>query len=135
MHTLEKFLERWHNAGGSEQANSQLFLTELCDLLELPRPEPAAQDTQYNAYVFERRVDIKHRDGSVSMGRIDLYKRGCFVLEAKKTQHKLDSSGWDKAMLCAVAQADNYIRALPADEGRPPFLIITDVGRSIELYA
>ena len=27
------------------------------------------------------------------------------------------------------------MRALPADEGRPPFVIVVDVGRVIELYA
>jgi hypothetical protein len=37
---------------------------------------------------------------------------------------------------CApAAQAENYARALPADEGRPPFLVVVDVGNVIELYA
>ena len=36
-----------------------------------------------NAYVFERNVTFHHPDGSTSTGRIDLYKRGCYVLEAK----------------------------------------------------
>jgi len=35
----------------------------------------------------------------------------------------------------ARAQAEGYARALPADEGRPPFLVIVDVGNVIELYA
>ena len=26
-------------------------------------------------------------------------------------------------------------RTLPGDEGRPPFIVVTDVGRSLELYA
>ncbi len=129
------FIERWQHNDGTEQANSQLFLTELCELLTLPKPDPATIDTENNAYVFERRVDIQHPNGETKRGRIDLYKRGCFVLESKQTHLSLDSSGWDKAMLRAHSQADNYIRALPADEGRPPFLIVIDVGRSIELYA
>ncbi|WP_245881017.1 class I SAM-dependent DNA methyltransferase [Thauera aromatica] len=57
------------------------------------------------------------------------------MLEAKQTGKTLDSSGWDKAMLRAHNQADQYARALPADEGRPPFILVTDVGRNIELYA
>ena len=131
----QDFITRWRAADGSEIANAQLFLSELCELLELPKPDPASADTERNAYVFERRVDIKHPDGTETHGRIDLYKRGCFVLEAKQSGKPLDSGGWDKAMLRAQAQADAYVRALPAEEGRPPFILVTDVGRSIELYA
>ncbi|WP_323846007.1 class I SAM-dependent DNA methyltransferase [Microbulbifer magnicolonia] len=133
--SIEIFIQRWRNAGGSERANYQLFLTELCELLDLPRPDPAGDDTRDNTYVFERRVLIKNPDGSGNNGFIDLYKRGSFVLEAKQTGKTLDSSGWDKAMLRAHNQADHYVRALPADEGRPPFILVTDVGRNIELYA
>ncbi len=132
---LEAFLTRWRDGGGSERANYQLFLTELCALLDLPSPDPAADATEHNAYVFERRVDIQRPDGGVNRGYIDLYKRGCFVLEAKQSGKQLDSDGWDKAMLAAHNQADQYVRALPAEEGRPPFIVVTDVGRSLELYA
>ncbi|HFH2560747.1 TPA: class I SAM-dependent DNA methyltransferase [Pseudomonas aeruginosa] len=135
MEHLDTFLARWKNAGGSERANYQLFLTELCSLLDLPLPEPAGDDTRDNAYVFERRVVIHQPDGSSNNGFIDLYKRGSFVLEAKQTGKTLDSSGWDKAMLRAHNQADQYARALPAEEGRPPFILVVDVGRNIELYA
>ncbi|MEF3192834.1 MAG: class I SAM-dependent DNA methyltransferase, partial [Halothiobacillaceae bacterium] len=132
---LDLFIRRWQSKNGSERANYQLFLTELCELLGLPRPDPASEDTRDNAYVFERRVDIRHADGSITRGFIDLYRRGCFVLEAKQTGRELDSGGWDRAMLRAQAQAENYARALPAAEGRPPFIVVVDVGRSIELYA
>ncbi len=37
--------------------------------------------------------------------------------------------------LRARAQAEAYARALPATEGRPPFLVVVDVGHVIELYA
>lgn len=133
--TIEAFIHRWSKAGGSERANYQLFLTELCALLELPMPEPAGDDTRDNAYVFERRVVMPQPDGTSNNGFIDLYRRGCFVLEAKQTGKTLDSGGWDKAMLRAHNQADQYARALPADEGRPPFIVVVDVGRNIELYA
>jgi len=135
MEHLDNFLSRWSNAGGTERANYQLFLTELCSLLGLPLPEPAGDDTRDNAYVFERRVVINQPDGRSNNGFIDLYKRGSFVLEAKQTGKALDSSGWDKAMLKAHNQADQYARALPAEEGRPPFILVVDVGRNIELYA
>ncbi len=132
---IDDFIARWSGGGGTEKANYQLFLTELVALLGLPTPDPAGDDTDLNAYVFERRVDIAKPDGSSSRGFIDLYRRGCFVLEAKQSGKALDSSGWDKAMLAAHNQADQYVRALPQSEGRPPFIVVTDVGRSIELYA
>ena len=34
--------------------------------------------------MFERPVTFRHGDGGASAGRIDSYRRGCFVLEAKK---------------------------------------------------
>ena len=133
--SVESFISRWENAGGTERANYQLFLTELCNLLGLAQPDPSEDDTQQNSYVFERRVDISNPDGSQNRGFIDLYRRGAFVLEAKQTGKTLETRGWDKAMQAAYNQADQYVRALPADEGRPPFIIVTDVGRTLELYS
>lgn len=132
---IDEFVSRWEDAGGTERSNCQLFLTELCALLGLPQPDPAGGNTAHNAYVFERRVDINWPDGTSSPGFIDLYRRGSFVLEAKQTGKSLDSHGWDKAMLKAQNQADQYVRAIPVEEGRPPFIVVTDVGRSLELYS
>ena len=131
----EAFIARWQAAGGSERANYQLFVTELCELLDLPKPEPATDDPRDNAYVFERRVTFHHGDGGSSSGFIDGYRRGAFVLEAKKIKTGAATRSFDDAMLRARAQAENYARALPAEEGRPPFLIVVDVGHVIELYA
>ncbi|NJL19296.1 MAG: class I SAM-dependent DNA methyltransferase, partial [Bdellovibrionaceae bacterium] len=149
------FHSRWGAAGGAERANYQLFLTELCDLLEVPRPEPAGEDTGHNAYVFERAVPLHQTDGSHTTGRIDLYKRGCFVLEAKQYSGKPETSEpalpgettrkksspvrgterWDDAMLRARSQAEGYARNLPVEEEPPPFVLVVDVGHTIELYA
>ena len=78
------FIARWSHAQSAERANYALFLTELCDILDVPHPDPASSDTENNAYVFERAVPLHQRDGKTTTGRIDLYKRGCFVLEAKQ---------------------------------------------------
>jgi hypothetical protein len=133
---VETFIARWQAAGGSERANYQLFVTELCELLALPKPEPAMAEAADNAYVFERRVNFRHGDGSSSNGYIDCYRRACFILEAKQTRLR-ESLGrvFDDALLRARSQAENYARALPAEEGRPPFLVVVDVGNVIELYA
>ncbi len=131
---IAAFIARWAAAGGAERANYQLFLTELCALLELPGPDPAREDTRDNAYVFERRVVFRHGDGSESKGYIDLYRRSAFVCEAKKVRRD-EGKGYDDALLRARGQAEQYARALPAAEGRPPFVMVVDVGVSIELYA
>ncbi|MCA9666160.1 MAG: class I SAM-dependent DNA methyltransferase, partial [Myxococcales bacterium] len=132
---IAAFIERWCVAGGSERANYQLFVGELCALLGCPTPDPARDDTRDNAYVFERRVQFAHGDGSASVGFIDCYRRGAFVLEAKKLRAPGHTKGFDDAMLRARAQAEGYARALPAAEGRPPFLLVVDVGHVIEVYA
>ena len=109
-------------------------MRETCELLEVPVPDPARADTADNAYVFERRIVFRHGDGGSSEGRIDCYRRGAFVLEAKKLRSG-GARSFDDALMRARAQAEGYARALPADEGRPPFLVVVDVGNVIELYA
>ena len=132
---IDQFLSRWRHAGGSERANYQLFIADLCDLLEVDKPQPANVDTRDNPYVFERRVVFHHGDGSTSNGFIDCYKRGSFIGEAKKIRAGAETRMFDDAMLRARGQAENYARHLPPDEGRPPFLVVLDVGHVIELYA
>jgi hypothetical protein len=134
-HAAGAFVARWRGVGGSERANCQLFVTELCRLLGVDEPGPASDDTRDNAYVFERRVVFAHGDGSSSHGYIDCYRRGAFVLEAKKIRVGAHTRGFDDALLRARAQAEAYARALPAAEGRPPFVVVVDVGHVIELYA
>lgn len=132
---VEKFITRWSKASGTELANAQLFVTELCTLLELEQPAPATDDTRDNKYVFERRVIFRHGDGTSSEGRIDCYRRGAFVLESKKIRDAVHTKGFDDRMQRARGQAEAYARALPSHEGRPPFVIAVDVGHVIELYA
>ncbi|MBF0324879.1 MAG: class I SAM-dependent DNA methyltransferase [Alphaproteobacteria bacterium] len=150
------FIERWRPSGGGEHRTYQMFLTELCALLDVGLPDTAGDE-----YGFERRVPIRYWDGTVSAGRIDLYKRGCFVLEAKQGSFKPErelpdlpglagyapkkgggkghgvrgTKQWDNAMVQARAQAKRYIDNLPASEPVPPFLIVVDVGYSFELFA
>jgi hypothetical protein len=133
--TLDTFIHRWQGIDGSERANYTLFIAELCELLALPKPDPAREDTRENAYVFERRVTFAHGDGSSTHGFIDCYRRGAFVLEAKRVKAGGGTKGFDDALLRARAQGENYARALPAAEGRPPFVVVVDVGNVIELYA
>lgn len=158
----DAFIARWAEGdGGQERANYALFLAELCDVLGVPRPDQASHNAAANAYVFERAVTFREPDGSTAHGRIDLYKRGSFVLEAKQSRNpggakampehgdllaaapveatprgrRTASRAWDVLMLSARRQAEDYAKALPASEGWPPFLIVCDVGHCFEIYA
>ena len=77
---LDAFIARWRASSAAERANYVLFLSELCSVLELERPNPQTSDPARDAYVFEKPAPLVHG----ATGRIDLYKRGCFVLEAKQ---------------------------------------------------
>ncbi len=147
------FIARWKAAPASELSASQSFLSDLCRLLGVPVPHPTAEQD----YLFERPITFHRPDGSTSPGRVDLYKRGHFVLESKKLDAgKRGGRGIDAALQMldqeqpappifvgqaiskvskAHTQAEQYIRALPASEGRPPFLIVVDVGNRLDLYA
>jgi hypothetical protein len=142
---IQAFIDRWSPSGGAELANYQSFLGELCDLVDVSRPDPTVPDDDANAYVFERRVVFTNPDGSHSFGRFDLYKRGCFVLETKQGIEKQDdetvlstaaqqrknrrrkghgtrgTTAWNDTLLRARGQAEQYARSLTNPETRPPF--------------
>ncbi len=127
----EAFIQRWQAATGSELATAQSFVIELCELLGVERPHATAEQD----YMFERPLKEGHHDGSESDRRVDCYKRGHFILEAKKIKAGSHTKSYSNTMLGAHAQAQNYARSLPATEGRPPFIMVVDVGLVIELYA
>jgi hypothetical protein len=128
---VETFIARWQGVTASELATAQSFVIDLCALLFVDAPHATAEQN----YMFERPISFRHGDGTSSPGRIDCYKRGHFVLEAKKVGAGGTAKAFDDALLRARSQAENYARALPAGEGRPPFVIVVDVGNVIELYA
>jgi hypothetical protein len=84
---VEDFIRRWTaREGGAERANYQMFLSELCDVLAVDRPQPAGADTSHNDYVFERAVRPRASEGASAPKRIDLYKKGAFILQAKQSR-------------------------------------------------
>jgi hypothetical protein len=129
--TAQAFIQKWQGVTASELSTSQTFLLELCQLLGVQRPFPTPEQD----YMFERPLTFFHGDGSSSAGRVDLYRRGHFVLESKKQNIATQTKRFDDGLLRARSQAEGYARALPATEGRPPFLLVVDVGTVIEVYA
>lgn len=145
------FIARWDGTEQAERANYARFLDDLCDVLGVSRPDPAAGPL--GDYRYERGVTHREADGTATTRRIDLYKRGCFVLEAKqganaprqgtlfgaaeaeRRANVRRSPGWAQAMLKAKGQAEGYARDLPVAEGWPPFVIVCDVGFCLDVYA
>lgn len=93
---ITHFITRWKASGASERANYQLFLTELCELLGVEKPMPATDKVHEATYTFERPVVFDDGEGKTSTNFIDLYKKDCFVLEAKQ--------GADKASITEAEQ-------------------------------
>lgn len=135
----EQFIYRWKASGASERANYQLFLTKLCELLNVEKPRPASDKVHEAAYTFERPVEFNDGEGKTTTNFIDLYKQYCFVLEAKQGSDKAviteaellgaekvktktgtatrDTRTWEREMKKAKEQALSYARSLPAVEG------------------
>ena len=135
--SVDAFIQRWSASTAHERAVYQHFFVELCDLLEVPRPDPATRET----FGFEKLVVIPHGDGRETPRWIDFYKRGAFVLEAKQGSDAGDATigtarrgtgSWAGAMRAAWAQALQYALHLPDD--RPPFLITCDIGHVFEVW-
>jgi hypothetical protein len=70
---IQRFIARWQASGAAERANYQLFLSELCDVLDVSPPDPTTPDEASNAYVFVKSVPLPHS----ATGRTDLYRHGC----------------------------------------------------------
>lgn len=154
---IDTFIAHWAATGGDEMANSQSFINGLCALIGVEAPHGSKANSALNDYVFEHRVFQDNGDGTTSFGRIDAYKRGSFILEAKQGSESdrahanqgdadLDlfgqtaaarikrgtarrgTPGWAKAMVQAKGQAERYAKALPVDHGWPPFLLVAEIG-------
>lgn len=85
----DAFIAKWAGVAASELSTSQSFLLDLCALLGVDAPHATAEQD----YMFERPITFAHGDGSTSAGRIDLYRRGAFVLESKTRLERYGSAG------------------------------------------
>lgn len=134
------FIEKWRQSAAAERANKDSFLNELCAVLDVPAPDPTTGDAKRDNYVFEKAVQCSSETGRTTKF-IDLYKRGCFVLEAKQGSEsakgklgtaKRRTGTWDVAMNAAFHQAAGYAVAL---EQSPPLVLVADLGFCVDIYA
>jgi len=109
------FETRWRNSGGAECANYDLFLQYLCDLLQVPKLDLTTDLLAQDQYVLERAVTFN--DGAKkNTGRIDLYKRGCFILETKQgtdlpdSQQKAEKSDRELGLVAEKCRRGHALR-------------------------
>ena len=151
--TTKEFITKWRASGASERSNYALFFDQMAAVLGVPGPDPATDTPEADGYVIDRVVTTD----AGATNYIDLYKRRCFVAEAKQGSDdpemteaealgldapkrrrgtaRRGTRGWETAMQKAKGQARRYARALPAADGWPPFLMVVDVGYCFDLYA
>jgi hypothetical protein len=139
--TFSEFINKWRESGGAERANKDSFLNDLCDVLGVDRPKPTTGDPQLDLFVFERDAQIAHEVGKVTIGKIDLYKEGHFILEAKQGSEagskkvgtaKRATPRWNIEMRDAFGQALGYAKTI---DDPPPFIVTCDIGYCFDLYA
>lgn len=136
---LDAFHARWLGNDGGERANKDPFLNDLCDLLGVPRPDPATGDPEKDVYVYEKPAVLLHAAGKPTIGKIDLYRHGRFLLEAKQGSNETrtgrtrrGTNAWHAMMSDALGQAKRYVETLDAP---PPFLLVVDIGHCVDLFA
>jgi len=137
---VEEFIAKWENCAGHERSNYAVFLTELTAVLGVEAPGP---NENYH-------IDAPVPGGAEAGGTgfIDLYKRGCFILEAKQSKQICElptlpgleetptapsGAKYDDLMRRAFRQARRYAQSLTQPPW-PPFIIVLDVGRAFEIY-
>lgn len=136
---IAAFHARWLGNEGGERANEDPFLIGLCDLIGVSRPDPAAGDPEKDAYVYEKPAVLLHAAGKPTIGKIDLYREGRFLLEVKQASNttkvgrtRRGTNAWHAMMSDALGQTNRYVETLDAP---PPFLLVVDIGHAIDLFA
>lgn len=128
---LRALADRWAHVGAAERANYQLYLIELAEAIGVERPRPAPQGgrvAEAAPYHFEYPVQATTRDGATTTNFIDLYKQGCFALEAKDA---VDGSSNLRMLTGAFGQVSNYAKDLSE---RPPYIMVLDVGKTLIVW-
>jgi type II restriction/modification system DNA methylase subunit YeeA len=110
--TPEEFRDKWRNTALTERQACQSHFIDICRLLDVPAPYEI--DTEGANYCFEKGAEKT----TGKAGWADVWKRGCFGWEYKKSHADLTA---------AYAQLQQYAPALE----NPPLLIVCDTQRFI----
>jgi hypothetical protein len=110
--TPEEFKDKWRNTPLTEKQSYQPHFIDLCRLLDVPAPYDGAAEA--SSYCFEKGAEKT----TGKPGWADVWKRGCFGWEYKKSHGDLTK---------AYAQLQQYAPALE----NPPLLIVCDTQRFV----
>ena len=104
-----------------------------------PRHRRPRDRLRKDTYIFERDTLTPHEGGTISVGKVDLYKEGHFILEAKQGSEKeskkvgtarRETPSWTIAMNKAYGQGLGYAKTF---DRPPPFLMVCDIGYCFDL--
>lgn len=127
---LRGFVEAWQDRPGGERSGFQQFLVELCQALGTATPNGVD-------FAFEYRVR-----GVGDRGLVDAYKRGHFMIEAKRARSSSRESGSTPVRGDALAYTEfirsAYVNQLfryrRAERDPPPLLIVVDIGYKLWIW-
>ncbi|MCL2822578.1 MAG: hypothetical protein FWD57_01170 [Polyangiaceae bacterium] len=155
LQNIDDFVKRWQTHRESTSASSRQFLDELCDALDLPRPEPPGCSCRDNTGSIEPVAATSSGDGFCTLSGLDLFRCGRFALSVKRSQiprcgpadsalkqssqpnsadHR-ESRSWENSMQRAKRLAEAHMSGMPQGERRPPFLIVVELGHCFDVYS
>lgn len=134
---VQAFIDTWRDSGGAESSNSQPFFTQLFELLGLNFDLNTKPGTLRHV-ALEAPVWVP---GESHPKKIDVYRPGYWLIEAKQGSFKhhttqghgeRGSKRYRDEMEDAYHQAYRY--AAHVGEGRPPVLMVVDVGYRFDVW-
>ena len=155
--SISSFIARLTASGAAERANYQLFLSELCDALDLPRPDP--RWTTRRTTPTSSRRPCRCRTARLAVSTCTAAAGSCLrpSRAATASTRRLLCRSWSSnsagtaerhchSRHCGLGHghgarpaAGAELRPYPArgrgSRWRPPFLLVVDVGQSIALYS
>jgi len=131
-----RFIADWEKYEGTELSGAAPFLMGLCALLGVPPLEGGGDES----HAFERPVQVRDEQRKIHTKRIDYYKEGHFIVEAKKGSNvgaknvgaaRRETDAWHIAMNKAYGQALGYAGSV----GKPvPILVVCDINYCFDVY-
>lgn len=130
LQRLRGFVEAWGDRPGGERGGFQHFLVELCQALGTASPNGVDFVFEYGLEQFGDR------------GRVDAYKQGHFMIEAKRARASSRERGSSPVRGDALAYTE-FIRAAYVNQlfryrralrDPPPLLIVVDLGYKLWIW-
>ena len=156
MQNVTDFIARWKAIEPSENANPQLFLSELCNVLGLRYPESAPPDAEIPPHCPAPGEPADHKNHRVELDATFLHQKSYFILATHAATLKDPSAArssvpgpgfagfshsprgcepQELGVRQAKRHAEMHVKCLSPECKPPPFLIVIDAGYCIHLFA